>query len=52
MNDRQTVSGRWVVLVLLALGVIAGIVGVKYRKLAERPAPQPAPSTTTRSIPR
>ena len=46
MSERQTVNGRWVVLVLLALGVIAGIAGVKYRKLSERPGGAETPSTT------
>ena len=51
MNERQTVSGRWVVLVLLALGVIAGVAGVKYRKLSERPGNGATPSTATQPSP-
>ena len=51
MNERRTVNGRWVVLVLLALGVIAGIAGVKYRKLSERPGAGATPSATTQPPP-
>ena len=51
MSERQTVSGRWVVFVLLALGVIAGIAGVKYRKLSERPGSGATPSTSTQPTP-
>ena len=48
MSERRTtVSGRWVVLVLLAMGVVAGIAGVKYRKLADRPDGGTTRGTTT-----
>jgi hypothetical protein len=52
MSERPTASGRWVVLVLLAAGVVAGIAGVKYRKLFERPEGGTVPSATTQSVPR
>jgi len=48
MSERRTtVSGRWVVLVLLAMGVIAGVAGVKYRKLADRPEGGAIPTPAT-----
>lgn len=50
MSERRTVSGRWVVLVLVALGVIAGVAGVKYRKLSDRPEGLTAPGATTQAV--
>jgi hypothetical protein len=47
MSERRTVSGRWVVFVLLAMGVIAGIAGVKYRNLSEHPGTRPTPAGAT-----
>jgi hypothetical protein len=37
MSEPRNANGKWVVIVLLAAGVIAAIAGVKFRNLSERP---------------
>jgi len=37
MNQPRNGNGKWVVLALLAAGVIAALAGVKFRNLSERP---------------
>jgi hypothetical protein len=47
MSDRRTVKGAWVVIALVALGVIAGVaeVVVRHSRDTGRPATAPGPVT-------
>jgi hypothetical protein len=49
MSKRRTVNGRWVVLILLAAGVIAGVVGLIVRKFPEGRGGVPTSSATTQA---
>jgi hypothetical protein len=37
MNEPRKANGKWVVIALVAAGVIAALAGVKFRNLSERP---------------
>jgi hypothetical protein len=47
MNDQRTVKGAWVVIALIAMGVIAGVAEVVVRHVRERPEPATLPGATT-----
>jgi hypothetical protein len=44
MNDHRTNSGKWIVIAILALGVVAALVGLKFRYMPF--GNPPAPATT------
>jgi amino acid transporter len=49
MSERRTVNGAWVVIGLLALGVIAGVAGRFTRKVPRAGGGLTAPSATTQA---
>jgi hypothetical protein len=47
MNPPRTINGKWVVLGLLAVGVIAALAGLKFRRFPEdKPPGSTAPPAT------
>jgi hypothetical protein len=44
MSDRPAGNGKWLVIGLLALGVVLALVGVKYRQFPESREPTTRPS--------
>lgn len=46
MSQPRKPNGKWVVIALVAAGILAALAGVKFRNLAERPD-----TTTTRPAP-
>ena len=46
MTDRKMSNGTWVVVALLAMGVAAGLAGLKFRQMPGRDA---TPATTRSS---
>ena len=49
MSERRTVDGKWVVIGLIAVGLIAAIAGTVFRRFPEewQRTPAGAPTTTT-----
>jgi hypothetical protein len=47
MSDRKMNSGSWVVIALLAIGVIAGLAALKFRQF---PTTEPTSQPTTASV--
>lgn len=47
MSEPRTTNGVWVVIALLAMGVIAGIAGLMFRQFPADRGPRPATGTTT-----
>jgi hypothetical protein len=48
MSERRTVKGAWVVIGLIALGVIAGVAEVVVRHSHQEREPATVPGATTR----
>jgi hypothetical protein len=51
MSERRTVKGAWVVIGLIALGVIAGVAEVVVRHARYAGGPTTAPGPTTQPDP-
>ena len=44
-DGRDGARGRWLVLGIVGVALILGLIGLRFRKLAPRPAPATMPST-------
>ena len=46
MSGRTAGNGKWLVVGILALGVVLALVGLKFRRFPENDRGLPAPATT------
>ena len=51
MSERRTANGKWVVIALVAVGLIAALAGTVFRRFPEewQRTPAGAPATTTQA---
>jgi hypothetical protein len=49
MSEQRTTNGAWVVIALLAMGVIAGVAGLKFRQFPAGRGNPPVTGATTRA---
>jgi hypothetical protein len=50
MSGRTTSNGRWLVVGILAMGVVLALVGLKFRRFPEGERPGTVPATTQENV--